>query len=443
MKKYTHKALMCLAASAMAFSLSACSGGGDKPAASNGNAGGDATAANTVKERPKEKVTIEYWHTYSDQEEKVLTEEIKPLFEKQNPGIELKLTRMPTENLKQQVIAGVSGNAAPDLMRMDIVWVPEFAKMGALADVSKMDSFNEVKSKLFEGPLATNFYNNSYYGLPVNTNTKVAIYNKKLLQEAGLNEPPKTMQELETAAKALQQKGYKGTIGAGGANMWALTPYFWSLGGKLTSDDYKKVDGIVNSPESVKALETLIRWKKDGIAAPTILGGEPGTWDGMKNDRYLLIDDGPWFYSILMNDKNEKRNPMDYTVRALIPAGDGGTHSVIGGEDLVIFANSKHPKEAWTFAKWMMGEEPQKLMSKTGLIPTNKAAANDPKFLEVPFVKEYVKQMETALPRTPIPQWGEMEDILNKSFEKALRGEKDAKAALDDAAKQIEAVLKK
>lgn len=442
MNKSKRRAAAGLAAIALTLTATACAGS-TKDQSAGSAPSGNSPAAESAKPAPKQKVTLEYWHTYSDQEEKVLTEQIKPLFEKEYPNIELKLTRMPTEGLKQQVIAGVSGNAAPDLMRMDIIWVPEFAKMGALAQVDKMAEFGQVKAKLFDGALSTNLYDGHYFGVPVNTNTKVAVYSKKLLQEAGLSEAPKTMADLEKAARALKGKGYKGTIGAGGANMWALMPYFLSLGGKLTSDDFKKADGYLNGPASVKALETLVGWVKEGIAAPSILGAEPGTWDGIKNDQYLMIDDGPWFYSILMNDKNEKRSPIDYTVRGLIPSGDGGTHSVIGGEDLVIFANSKHPNEAWTFAKWMMSDEPQKLMSTTGLIPTNKTAANDPKFMEVPFVKEYVKQLETALPRTPIPQWGEMEEVLNKSFEKALRGEASAKDALADAAKQVEAIMKK
>jgi len=442
MKQTGRKLALGITASALVFGLAAC-GSSDSGSSADATAKPGESAPATKTAAPKKKVTIEYWHTYSDQEEKVLKEEIKPLFEQENPNIELKLTRMPTEGLKQQVIAGVSGNAAPDLMRMDIVWVPEFAKMGALADLTKMADFDKVKSQLFDGPMATNFYDGKYYGVPVNTNTKVAIYNRKVLADAGLSDAPKTMAELENAAKTLKGKGYKGTIGAGGVHMWGLSPYFWSLGGKMISDDYKKAEGYTNSAESVKALETMVGWVKDGIAAPSILGAEPGTWDGIKNDQYLMIDDGPWFYSVLMNDKNEKKNPMEYTVRALVPSGAGGTRSVIGGEDLVIFANSKNPKEAWTFAKWMMGDAPQKIMSKTGLIPTNKAAANDPKFLEVPFVKEYVKQLETALPRTPIPQWGEMEEVLNKAFEKALRGEGSAKSVLDDAAKKIDAILKK
>ncbi|WNB92359.1 extracellular solute-binding protein [Bacillus sp. NEB1478] len=402
-----------------------------------------SSSDNTSDKSSGDKVTIEYWHTYSDQEEKVLKEKIKPLFEKEHPNIKLKLTRMPYEGLKQQVIAGVSGNAAPDLMRMDIIWVPEFAKMGALKDVSSLKGFDEVKSSVFEGPLATNQFEDKYYGVPVNTNTKVAIYDKKVLDKAGVTETPKTMEELAAAAKKAKDAGAKGGITIGGANAWGVLPYFWSLGGKLTNEDYTKIDGYVNSPESVKALEQLIQWKKDGILSPTILGGEPGAWDGIKKHEYMMLDDGPWFYSVLMNEEKKKEDPLEYTVRGLIPEGPGGSRSVIGGEDLVIFANSKHPEEAWTFAKWMLTEEPQKLMADTGLIPTNKNAAQDPEFLKVPFVKEYVDQLETALPRTPIPQWSEFEQVFNLNLEKAIRGKMSAKQALDDTAKQGEAILKK
>lgn len=307
-------------------------------------------------------------------------------------------------------------------------------------NVSELEGFEDVKNSVFEGPMSTNLYEGAYYGLPVNTNTKIAIYNKAALAEAGLTEAPKTMDEYVKAAVALKAKGKYG-IGASGIHAWGLLPYFWSLGGKLTNDDYTQVEGFLNSPESVTALETIVDWNNKGLVIPALLGGEPGAWDGIKSGEYAMIDDGPWFFSILMNDKENPFDVLNNTVRGLIPEGPGGSRSVIGGEDLVIFANSKHPKEAWTFAKWMLTEEPQKLMAKTGLIPTNKAAAEAMKEMDIPFIAEYVKQLETALPRTPIPQWGEMETIFNLACEKAIRGEQSPKDALDDAAKQIQALL--
>jgi len=413
------------------------SGGGPSSAGSGGSGSSGGSGGQAAK-----KVVLEYWHTYSDAEEKVLLEEIKPLFETEHPNIELNITRMPYEGLKQQVIAGVAGGAAPDLMRMDIIWVPEFAKLGALQKVNELDGFEELKAQLFEGPMSTNYYNGDYYGLPLNTNTKVAIYNKKVLESVGLSNPPTTMQELADVSRQLVKDGKLPGIGISGVHAWALLPYFWSLGGKLTNDDFSQVEGYLNSPESIQAVETIAAWHEEGLIIPAVLGGEPSTWDGMKKHEYLMIDDGPWFYSILMGEASEEFDVLRDTVRGLIPAGPAGSHSVIGGENLVIFTGSKHTEEAWTFARWMLGEEPQKIMSKVGMIPTNIKAANEPTFLEVPYMKEYVEQLETALPRTPNPQWGEMEGIFNLAVEKVLRGESDVTTALNQATQQIEAILK-
>lgn len=422
------KPLLAGVATASLLFTSACSG-------SSSGSGSDSESASGST------VTVEYWHTYGEAEEEVLENKIKPLFEEEHPNIKLKLTRMPGEGLKQQVIAGVSGGAAPDLMRMDIVWVSEFAKMGALKDISGMEGFEELKESVFEAPMSTNLYEGQYYGVPVNTNTKIAIYNKQLLEKAGMTEAPKTIEEFEMAAKTAVENGAKGAIGMGGPGLaWSWLPYFWSMGGQLTNEDYTKFEGFLNSPESIKAMEKIVGWQKDKLLAPTALGGEPGTWDGMKNNEYLMIDDGPWFYDILMSEKGEFA-PLEDTVRGLIPEGSAGSHSVIGGEDLVIFQNSKHPEEAWTFAKWMLTEEPQKMMSETGLIPTNKVAANDPAFLEVPFIQEFVKQMETALPRTPIAEWSEIEQIIALNYEKALRGKMSVEDALTDSAKKADALL--
>lgn len=429
------------------LALAACGGNnGGGNSASPSDSGGQTAQPTKEPEdsasgaKPEKKVTIEYWHTYSDSEEKVLVEQIKPMFEEAYPSIELKLTRMPYEGLKDQVIAAVAGDAAPDLMRMDIIWVPELASKGALKKLDGMPGFDEVKASVFDGPLRTNLYKGEYYGVPLNTNTKIAIYNTDTLKEAGLDHAPATMDEFVQAARTIKAAGKQG-IGIGGISAWNLLPYFWSLGGTVTNDDYSQVDGYLNSPESVNALETIVGWNKDGLVLPAMLGGEPGAWDGLKSGQYMMVDDGPWFFSILLGDASNTFDPLAKTTRALLPAGPGGSISVVGGEDLVTFANAKHPDEAWTFMKWMLGEKPQQIMAEAGMIPTNKNAAQAIDTAKTPYIKAFIDQLATALPRTPIPQWGEMETILNLSFEKAIRGEQSASDALNDAVKQINDVL--
>lgn len=374
----------------------------------------------------KGEVTI--WHTYSDSETEVFENEVIPMFEKEFPNITVIPTRMPYDGLKQQVIAGVSGDAAPDLMRMDIIWVPEFAKLGALENITTYSGFSEIKDQVFEGPLQTNFYDGNYYGLPLNTNTKIAIYNKSLLAEVGLTEPPTTIDELIEVSRQLIDKGETWGMGVGGAHTWGMLPYFWSLGGEVTNENFTKASGYLNSPDSIEALDTVAALYAEGVIGPSILGEQPDTWGGMENANYLMIEDGPWYYSII------GEAALENTVSSIMPAGKGGSVSVVGGEDIVMFNTSKNKEAAWIFMKWMLTEEPQIKMASMGLVPTNAAAASSEEVFKTPYIENYIEQLKTAKPRTPNPNWEKMSEIIGLAFETVIRGEQDAKTTLDEAA---------
>jgi multiple sugar transport system substrate-binding protein len=434
--------------------LAGCAGGttdngagavpADTPAADNNAGAGSEKPADPPKE-PEVKndpVTVEFWHAFGEGEEKVLLEEVLPKFKEKFPHITINATRMPTENLDQQVLTAAAGGAVPDVMRMDNTWIPRMAKEGALQPVDAFPGFDDIKASSFEGPMSTNYYNGKYYGVPLDTNTKIAVYNKALLQEAGASGPPKTVDELVELARSLKAKGKFG-ITIGGPDAWNMPPWFWTLGGKITDDQYTTASGYLNSDASVKALETIVAWNDEGLLAPPILGGQPGTWEGLRGEEgkpatYMMINEGPWFFSILGD------SVKDTMIPAKMPNGpDGKSHSIIGGQDMVIFNGAKQPDAAWTFTQFMLTEEIQTLMAvKTGAIPTNKNAVNAEALKDVYYFDEYAAEMETAFARTPSANWNQISDIFGKAFESALRKEATPKEALDNAAKQIDQLLK-
>ncbi|HZG55010.1 extracellular solute-binding protein [Paenibacillus sp.] len=446
--KITKLAMLLLA---VALLLAACGGaaetgssGTDAPA-NGGNAPTETKTADSApapQEKPPEPVTVEFWHAYGEGEEKVLLEEVLPKFKEQFSHITVNATRMPTENLDQQVITAAAGGAVPDIMRMDNTWIARMAKEGVLQPVDGFPGFDQIVADSFEGPMSTNYYNGQYYGVPLDTNTKIAIYNKELLAEAGAAEPPKTIDELVTLARNLKAKGKFG-ITIGGPDAWNMPPWFWTLGGRITDDKYTVATGYLNGDASVKALETIVAWNDEGLLAPPILGGQPGTWEGLRGEEgkpasYMMINEGPWFFGILGDAVKDTMIP------AKMPNGpDGKSHSVIGGQDLVLFKGAKQPDAAWAFAQFMLSEEIQTLMAvKTGAIPTNKAAASAEALKEVYYFDEYVAEMETALARTPSANWNQIGDLFGKAFERALRKEATPKQALDEAAAEIDKLLK-
>ena len=376
---------------------------------------------------------LTFWHTYSEGEEKVFLEQVLPAFEAENPDIKINPIRMPYEGLNQQIITAVAGETAPDLVRMDITWVAQFAKLGALLPLDDMDGFDAVLADALPGPMATTIYKNGHYGVPMNTNTTTGVFNLERLKELGFDAPPATLDELLAAVDKADPANEKWLFAVQGSYNWAMLPFIWTLGGSITDDSFTTATGYLNSGATVSALETIKSWLDQQIISTCVLGEEPGTWGGIEAGNYAMVVEGPWFYSAGEAKPNFPSGP--------IPAVDGRSVSIVGGEDLVMLKGTKHPEEAWKFMQFMLSAEAQLPMVNAGMIPTMASILDKVDISASPWMDAYLEQLKTAAPRTPSAEWPAIEEILNTAFETVLRGNLSAQEALDAVAAQIDALL--
>lgn len=387
----------------------------------------------------KDKVNLLFWHTYSDIETKVFTTEVLPLFEKDYPNIAITAVRQNyTDQLNDNIVAAVAENKQPDLMRMDIIWVPQFAKNGALAELSQMPGFQEIKDNFTGSLIQTNQYRGQYYGLPLDATTMIPIYNKSLLGQLGRSAPPNNFDELIQATERLKrQDSNLYGISICCSSPWGILPYFWTFGGQLMDPGYTKASGYLDSPQSVQAMKKIKNLFDQGIISPNIIGGQPGGWDGLFARKILMIDEAHWFFTA--NDTDENRGFLSDTVVGLFPSDVNEGTSILGGENLVLFKNSAHPQEAWIFMKWLVSQKAQEIMARTGLIPSIK---NFDTSKLSPVYQTYLKQLKRANPRPPVPQWNEMDIKISQMVKKILVNELPLETALHETAKQIDELLK-
>jgi multiple sugar transport system substrate-binding protein len=421
-----------LAASALtvlAITLAACGTGG----------GGAATTA-VDQLPPGQQVSgeITFWHSYSagGTEVKQLEQKVIPAFEKAHPGTKVKPVTVQYDQMHQKLVTAAAGSSLPDVVRSDIIWVPELAKLGVLVPLSDaLPDFTELAGKTFEGPLATNVYKGKHYGLPLDTNTKVMLYNQAALQGAGVA-VPKTLDELKAAAPKLAAQG-KYILAEGDTGGWNVLPYIWSNGGEMTDKDVTKSSGYLNGPKSVEAIQLLADLYKQKGLPKLVLGGGGGTptAEGLAKGTYATIVDGPWTYPPI-----QKQFPSFKLEAAPLPAGSAGSINVVGGEDIVITTASKNKALAAEFTRYMLGEEAQTMMAETGQLSVLKSLA--PKMTEIePYYAPFLTALETARPRPPTPSWTKIDDILRKQVQLAIRGDLPVQQALDDAVKQIDPLL--
>ena len=379
--------------------------------------------------------TITYWHTYStgSGEEQTMLKQVIPRFEAENPGIKVEAVGFPYDEFRQKLLTAFAGGVVPDLVRMDIIWVPEFAEMGALEPLDGYAGFAELRDGVFPGPLATNFWDGAYYGLPLGTNTQVMLYNSDVI-----GTPPTTFDELEALAVELSNPGEnQWAFAVPGPWAWYFLPWIWSNGGALTDDDITVASGYLNGPATVAAVEMLVDWYERGLIAPTINNSGLGSWEGLGAGAYLATQDGPWAHPSITG-----QYPYLSLEHAFFPAGPAGSISIVGGEDVVMFNDSRNKEAAWKFLQFLLSPWTQGTMATTGQIPVINAALEDPYIVEHPYYAVYLEQLQTAKPRTPHPAYTRIETAVQNAVQRVLLGELSAQEALDRASAEVDALLK-
>jgi len=388
-----------------------------------------------------EPVTITFWGSYGNggnsAQQDVLNDTLIPAFEAEHPNITVQYVDVPYDDLLQKLTTSAAGDELPDLVRADLGWVPKFADLGVLVPLSQaMPDFQELADATFPGVLSTNLWKGDYYGLPLDTNTRVLITSQAALDAQGLDAPPATFDEFVAGAKKLEGTDMA-VFADGGLGAWNLSPWIWSGGGAVTDDDVTVSSGYLDSAESIATVQMLVDLYQDGQVSTGITGntGAISTAEGLPNGNYANIFDGPW-----MNGIWESQFPDFEPIYAPIPAGDGGSVSVVGGEDIVLTASSQHKEAAMKFIRFTQSEEFQLALVPTGQL-TVISALGDKQVELVPYYALFTQQLETAKARVAIPDASEIDTILNEELVPAFEGTVTVKEALGNAAKRVDELL--
>lgn len=388
----------------------------------------------------EETVTINFWHHYSAQsaENETLMNVLIPAFEAENPGIKVNAVSHEWAELHDKVLVSANSNALPDVARCDIAWLPEFQKMGILVALDEeMADFADVSGQLLDSAMSTAVIGGHYYALALNTNSKIVFYNTAMLEAADVKVPT-TMDEWVEAIKKLSGENANGQQVWGWNEPalagWNICPFIWSFGGSLTNEDQTAATGYINSPATVKAIETFAELVKAGGITGFNAGDIPMT-DGFGTGRYAMMLEGPWKSAELAG-----AYPDVAYGTAPIPAGEGGSISVLGGEDIAMF-NSANKEAAWKFMQFMTSEYAETEMAKCGQIPVNKAALESETVKAADYAP-FIEAIQTAKARPTVAAWSEMDNDLQVAMNAVVTGEKAAQEAMDELAAAWDLLLK-
>ncbi len=271
------------------------------------------------------------------------------------------LNLIPNEQFVAKVGTAIAGGAPPDLMSIDLIYVPTFARGEQLADITAQAKALPFFDALSKSHLRLSTFEGKLFAVPYSAEASFLMYDKALFRRAGLDPeaPPRSWAEIREAAGKIAALG-NGTYGyyfpgnTSGNNVFTFLPLIWAAGGDIISPDGSKA--TLTSPAVAAALDHMrALWaakaippsaRNDGaeniIATPA--SGKVGMWAG-----------GAFTVTGI-----RRLNPGMEIGATFIPGETPGQwSSFAGGDAIAIPRGSKQPRIAWDFIQWTFSPEVQ------------------------------------------------------------------------------------
>lgn len=409
---------------ALALVLAACGSDGD-----------EGTTEETPESVDPASLTAEltWWDTSDPDNEGPAFQDLIAQFNETYPNVTINYQSVPFAEAQNKFkTAAASQSGAPDILRAEVAWVPEFASLGYLY---ALDGTELLEGNFLETPMSSNVYDGKTYGVPQVTDTLGLMYNKQLFEKAGIEAAPTTWEEVADAAKALKQKaGVDGIyINSGG---YFLLPFMYGEGGDLVDVEAQAI--TVNSDENVTGITTAQDLVKSGAAVKPDANDSYGTMMTLfKEGKVGMIVNGPWEVANIETDPNF--GGLENLGIAPVPAGSVAAGAPVGGHNYVIYSGMDEAKAdaAIAFVKFMSSPESEAFVAnELGLLPGN--ADSYDLIADNVKVAAWKPALDVAVARPWIPEGGLFFSPLDVMATEVLIQGKDVQGSLDKAAQEYQ-----
>lgn len=386
------------------------------------------------------------------------------------PNIETDAQNITYNDLLDKFRTALLGNAAPMVVRLQILGGVEFAGKGYFQELAPEDVGYPTKN-FWPGAMKSVSYDGKTYGIPTNNETMAFIYNAKIFADAGLDpeKAPETWDDVVAYSKQIHDK--LGIAGYGlvakqnaGNTPFRFMPQMWAYGGSALDENadvptYKTVG--LNSPGAKAALQAsydmYVRDKSVPVSAltntqnenqaPFIAGqlammiAHPSEYAKMKdlaskatgadkavadavveNMRYGLIPKGPDRRAVVFGGSNIHVVKDEYV--------DGGLDEM-AAKALVCF---------WTSPEW--STKLAWVSSNPGNLDGFRTEWMKERLDTIKFLDVTTSMLPNGIPFPVVPEAPEiMNIIVPDMLQNALTGKMTVDQAAEDAAQKVEALM--
>ena len=414
--------------------LAACSGSSTPP-------GAGAPSSGAFGEGDKytgPKVALAFWNGFTGGDGPYMKKMVEE-FNKANPNVTVSMNTLQWGDFYAKVPNAVASGAGPDVAAMHIDQLATNAARRVIIPVDEIAQGLKLTEDDF-APVVwkAGVYKDNRYGIPLDVHPLGFYANTAQLKKAGMDALPTDRSGFEAAVKALQEQGGVKTpfwVTATWPAHLMFTSLIAQFGGSLYNAE--GTQATFNSAEGVESLEWLLSFIKSGASPKNVSNDAQAV--AFRQQRNSLTWDGIW----MMNEWDKVKG-LEWAAAPLPTIGDKPAVWASSHNLVVTTQASKDPNKlsaSRAFISYISDRSIE--WAKSGQVPARNSVRESPEFAALTVQSTLANQLPNVVFPPTVPGIG---DVTTPTYETAVNevilGKKQPKAALDEAAKKADALLK-
>lgn len=211
-------------------------------------------------------VSLVYWGLWED---KAVLDPLIAAYEQKNPNVKINYQKMNPQSYREKLVSRskAQGTQAgtiekPDIFRFHNTWLPEIKDVVAPIPPTVMtgDEFDKIFYPIHKKDLKVG---NFYYGLPLEIDGLVMVYNQSLFKKAGISTVPTTWDDITEIVPKLTVKDQTGNLITSGMALGTAgnVDHFSDIFGLLLLQNGGSLDKL-DQDEAAGALETFRKFNE-------------------------------------------------------------------------------------------------------------------------------------------------------------------------------------
>lgn len=358
-------------------------------------------------------------------------------FEAARSGVRVNVEGVPVREMMPLVKAGIKAGTPPDVAQGHAFAA---AAQGIAQPLDDLWDGRLEAGEYLPGAVEDVTWGGRRYGVPLDTNAMVLLYNKEHFAGTAVAPPTEwsTFGDMQRAAAAVTSPDGSRRAVAFPFNTWQVYGWIRANGGEVVEvAGDGRVRVTLDAPAVVEAVGFLAGLVREGHAFASLRNDVFTDADALfRSGSASVLPSGSWAFPAL------EAAGADRYGSALLPRGTTGTTrgSALGGSSLFVPQGSNHRALAFAFMLHLTADRYALRAAKEGgRLPARPRVFRDPYF-EGPALQVVLDELEVAAP-FKLVALPEVSSLFSQAVDDALRGRKEAGDALRDAQRRAERSL--